>query len=189
MGISYNLRRLQFLSLQNPNLWEFYITDAPSDMKFLVTEVALPFEKLETETRNTGTKHYTGFTPIEDFTITFRETTGFTVFNYLKAWMNEIYDPIQRVFISGVDANRIGTIAFEKPVFLFHAYSKIFTFNKLKIKGIGDQSLNYTTQDSLTITATFTVDEITEADTIPLLPKIKSPFKLTPQAQALLNKL
>ena len=89
--MSVNLYYLRSLSLQNPNLWEFYILDAPTNLKFLVTDISLAFEKLETETRNTGTKHYTGFTPMGDFSVTCRETTSFDIHNYLTEWKNNIY--------------------------------------------------------------------------------------------------
>jgi len=160
--MSVNLYYLRGLSLQNPNLWEFYIIDAPTNLKFLITDITLPFEKLETETRNTGSKHYTGFTPVGDFSITFRETTDFDVQNYLTEWKNSIYDPIRKVFNVGPGKYKTAILAFEKPFFIANIYSKVFQFNKLKIKGVDDLSLNYTGQDSLTISATFTADEIVE---------------------------
>ncbi len=162
--MSLNLYTLRSIEFQNPNLWEFYIIDGPTNLKFLVTDTTLPYEKLETETRNTGSKHYTGFTPIEDFTITFRETTSFAVYDYLKSWQDSIFDPIKRVFKTGPGKYKTAILAFQKPVFIAHIYSKVFQFNKMKLKGMDDKSLNYNTQDAMTISASFTADEVVESN-------------------------
>jgi hypothetical protein len=159
--MSIDLYTLKATSYQNPNLWEFYITDGPPDMKFYVTDTTLPFEKLETETRNTGSKHYTGFVPIEGFSITFREDTSFLIHDYFTAWKNDIYDPIEKVFKTGPGKSKTAILAFQQCLTPFtKTYNKVFQFNNLKIIGIDDKSLDYTTIDAMTLTVSFVADEV-----------------------------
>jgi len=165
--MSVNLYRLKSIDYQNPNMWEFYIDDpsAPPDLKFLVTEVSLPFEKLTTETRSTGTKHYMGFEAIGDFSITFRETVNFDIYDYFNKWKNLVYDPDKRVFRSGPGKFKTGILAFqESKIFFSTAYNKVFQFNRLQIKGMEDIALNYETTDSLKVTVNFTADEVVQGD-------------------------
>lgn len=164
--MSIDLLTLQSMSLQNPNMWEFYLADigAPLFFKFLVTETTLPFERLTTESRNTGSKHYTGYMPIEEFSLTLRETTDFDVYNFFNDWKESVYDSTERVFKSGPGKYKTAILAFQEAKLpLFATYNKVFQFNRLQVKGLSDVSLNYETTDSLRVTVTFAVDEVKES--------------------------
>lgn len=174
MAISLNLRALQFIDFQNPNTWEFYITgvtagaSTPINFKFHVIDTTLPFEKLETETRNTGSKHVIGFTPVEGFSITFRENTDFDVYNYFDQWKNQVYDTVRKVFRTGPNKTRTGILAFQRQVgdFFKNAYNKVYEFRGLRFTGFEDKALDYNTQDALTLTVNFVVDEVRESSLV-----------------------
>jgi hypothetical protein len=76
---------------QFSNLWYLYFTDN-QNVQFKVVDTTLPFINFETQTINTGEKYFTGFTPIETFTVTLREDVDFSVYNYFKAWQDSFYN-------------------------------------------------------------------------------------------------
>lgn len=165
MAITNHLAVLESTGFQQSTMWDFYITDAPETFKFFVIDSTLPFKKLEHETRNTGSKHYTGFTPESEFSITFRETHKFEVYNYFQGWMDEVYDAQKKVFKTGSGKTKTGILAFSKTLLIaVETYNKVFQFNRLRILGIEDKSLDYTTVEGLTLTVNFTVDEVVESN-------------------------
>lgn len=76
---------------QFSNFWYLYFTDA-QETQFKVVDTTLPFINFATQTMNTGEKYYTGFTPIETFTVTLREDVNFSVYNYFRNWQNSFYN-------------------------------------------------------------------------------------------------
>lgn len=76
---------------QFSNLWYLYFTDN-QNTQFKVVDTTLPFINFETQTMNTGEKYYTGFTPVETFTVTLREDVNFSVYNYFKSWQDSFYN-------------------------------------------------------------------------------------------------
>lgn len=88
---------------QKNNLWDFRIQkNDESEWPFVakVKAASLPFISLTTETRNTGEKHYTGFTPIETLSITIYESTEFSTYSYFKEWMDQVFDERLGTFVS-----------------------------------------------------------------------------------------
>jgi len=155
---------LQQISFQQSSMWEFYILEGPPQLKLYITETSLPFKQLETETRSTGSKHYISVIPEGDFSITFRETTSWEVYNFLHTWFESVYDTRNKVFKTGSDKFKTGIVAFEKTTSPFTtSYNQSFQFNKLQIKGIEPISLNYSSSEPLEITASFVADEIVPA--------------------------
>ncbi len=175
MAISINneLAKIAGLELQNSNLWEVYEEKQP-EIKYRVKSISLPFLGLETITRKTGTKHYSEFTTEEDFDISLYETTDFATYNYLKKWMDEVYDPIKKVFNTGINIGiRNFILSFQhdavysrigKNIVGERIYNKSFKFERVKIKKITPFDLNYEGSDPLSITATFIADRIIEID-------------------------
>lgn len=139
---------------QLANLWEFYISKKQGEEWPLVARVistSLPFINLAFETRNTGEKAYTGFTPIESFSITFYENRDFSTYQYFKDWMNSVFDENQGTFISmesGVEKgseqdliNRTGFLTFES--FKVEGQRAIEIFVKEITKGLNDITVTY----------------------------------------------
>lgn len=73
------------------NQWDFYFDDWQA-VKFKVIDVSIPAKKFTSETHNTGEKYYTGFTPEDEFSITFREDGDLNVLKYFSEWQNEFYN-------------------------------------------------------------------------------------------------
>jgi hypothetical protein len=85
------------------NLWSFSIEkndEAEWPLFATIVSTSLPLLKLGTETRNTGEKHYIEFSPTDTFSITVRERTDFSTYNYFKEWMDSVFDQDQGVFLS-----------------------------------------------------------------------------------------
>lgn len=97
MAIDYIEQVSKRSNYQLANLWEFFIDDN-EEMKFHVTSTSIPQTKLSVEERNTGEKLYSGYEHESGFSIEIRETTDFKAYNYFKSWMDEVYDPVRRVF-------------------------------------------------------------------------------------------
>jgi len=159
-----SIRSLQNISFQNPNLWEFSIfsdLENNESLKYLVTDTTLPLKKFETETSTTGSKHYTKFVPEGEFSITFRETIRWDVYNFLKGWMDSVYNNETKTFISGNKKYKTGLLFFERTLTPFNTViNKSFTMYHMQIKGISDISVNYENSGLLPITATFEADEL-----------------------------
>lgn len=159
--------------LQLVNLWDFYFTDFPN-IKYRCQSVSTPFLTLETETRSTGTKHYTKATPEESFSATFLETTNFLTYAYFRSWMDSVYDQKERVFKSGTGKFKDAVVAlqttkettnqFERNKKYEFLYTKAWKLNRCLITSISDLDLNYTTGDNLIFTIEFTVDYVEEMD-------------------------
>jgi hypothetical protein len=162
-------QKIAGIGFRNPNLWEFYFDDDP-DLRFLVKSTTLPFYTLETEIRDVGTKHYTDFAAEEEFSITFNETKDFEVYEYLKDWLESIYDRHTKKFKKGrhyKDAilafqNFTGGALAGLIVGRELEYVKAFKFDGLLIKKIEDWELGYEGVEGTTITATFTVHRVYE---------------------------
>ena len=183
-------------ALQNSNLWELQIlpsvstpSSAPTtssainqfiDIKYRVQSVSLPFLGFETQTRKTGTKHYTNYIPEGEFSITFLENTNFDTFNFLDGWRNQIYDPIRRVFrANGSTQVKDMQLVFQKdtvvrligPLNTYYRHTtKGFHFRRTLLKTISNLDLNYTGNDPLIFTASFECDTISSviSDLIPI---------------------
>ena len=101
--MNYSQSAFEKSNYQLNNLWEFSITQHKENDWPLVTYVKdtnLSFINLTTETRNTGEKHYNGFTPVESFTMTFRENTEFDSYKYFKEWFDQVFDEVNGTFLS-----------------------------------------------------------------------------------------
>jgi hypothetical protein len=157
------------LDFQNPNMWEFqFLSSAGTEggdvdlsifETYRVVSTNIPFHKFESHTRKTGSKHYEDWTPEDDFSITFLETTDFKVLTTLNNWKEQIYDTQERVFNTG-DVRKFGLLTFNDNAF---QESLFITFYRMLFKGFNGLDLGYTAADALTITANFTCDYITIA--------------------------
>ena len=98
------------MAFQPRTLWEFYLDSKP-EVRFRVQSTTLPFITFETDTRSAGTKHYTKYVPESNFDVTFFETTDFSTYDYMKEWMDEIFDPEERVFNVGFE-EKVGLLCF-----------------------------------------------------------------------------
>lgn len=122
---------LQGYLLKHPpqldNLWEFTIesvtdNEFSNNMKFLVTDVSIPFPKLLYETAFNGEKYYTGVQFPDEFQITVKEVhnpstlavDSSAVLGWWNRWINQNYDFTSNVFIEDLkgDAHRTGTLRF-----------------------------------------------------------------------------
>lgn len=162
---------------QNPNLWEMAFVDPDSEaVHFLIQNTTLPFEKFDTETRSTGTKHIKSVEFVDEFSIEFNETENLDVINYLTDWQNLIYDSKTRTFRVGrhtKDAvffiQKYGPISDTRlagavpPTFaLAGAYetTRAYLFKNLLFKGIDNIDWAYGEEGNKKVTGQFTVDEI-----------------------------
>jgi hypothetical protein len=134
IGFSDQLYNSYRFSPQLANMWDFYLTDwEESDYeinRFKVIETSVPMLSLETESRSNGEKVYVGYAMPESFSITFREDSNFSVFNYFKEWEREVFDQSTGQFKSR-DRNsgqykspvRTGTLLFQKSSLTMQALS------------------------------------------------------------------
>lgn len=176
---------------QNPNLWEmlFYSTGRNNfdedelAMKFLIRSTDLPFEKFETETRSTGSKHISGVEFVEEFSVEFNETEDLKVITFLEKWMDQIYDKKRRAFRSGVRYNHTkealfsiqrygiisdlriaGALSPAAAIAGAYEYTKVYRFKNVLLVGIDNMSWAYGESENKTVTASFTTDEIEPVD-------------------------
>jgi hypothetical protein len=165
------MREVARLALQNANLWEMIETGNPA-IKYRIKSTTLPFLNFETQVRKTGAKYYINFVPEGDFTITFFETVQFDTYNYLKGWMEEVYDFDTRKFKKG-DHSRDFLIIFQtdqaiNPLVSYwlgqflRSNNKAFKLEKVKIKELASWDLSYEGTDPLIVTATFVADKVVE---------------------------
>lgn len=91
-------------SPQMENLWDFYIEDWDESYynisKFKVISASVPQLSLSYGSHNTGSKFYSGYEMPNTFSVTFREDTKFSVFNYFKVWERKVFDERTGQFIS-----------------------------------------------------------------------------------------
>ena len=120
------------LAFQHSSLWELLIEGA-EDMKFRISSVSLPFIAFETQTRKTGSKHYIEYKPEEDFSITFRETSDFSTYDYFKDWQDQIFDYRTRVWKTGSKGFRNFTLAFSRDYTLGVVSSIFFGERKFNL--------------------------------------------------------
>ncbi len=131
-------------SYSNPaqltNLWDFYFVDWRGEMNVMkVVNTNLPYlVTLETGKYDTlGTHFYNGFTFPESFSVTFREDTNFTVYNYFKEWLDIIFDTKEATFKSynmnsPIEKSREGFIVM---------YSYRFNEESINLKSVIDNKL------------------------------------------------
>jgi len=119
IDISSELLNSYIASPQFNNMWEFYIQDWKetdyniSSLKVIST--TLPFMQLESESHGTGHKYYTGYKMPENFSVTFREDSDFSVTNYFKEWERLIFDVYTGCFISSdAEKTRNGCFRYSK---------------------------------------------------------------------------
>lgn len=154
---------LQQIPFQHSNFWTFSFTDSDPTLSFLVTSVDLPFKKFDVDTRNTGSKHYTKYTPEGEFSVTFRETIGFTSYNFLRDWFNNVYDNVNKVFRSGAAKYKTAILSFQATNTLLATINvKSFQFNNIQILSLQDLSLNYDSGENLMFSASFVADTVEE---------------------------
>lgn len=170
-----SISKISEIDYWNPTLWEFTFDDSFSDIKFYVKEVSIPHITLEKEQRNTGYSYYTGYTPEEDFSITFIEDKDLTVYNYLKKWQYEIFDYNNRVFKRG-DHSKNGVLLIQqdrgntvegnarKISSLGRLTIKRLQFVNMMLLSIENIELNYEDGEGKNITATFECDAVQDSD-------------------------
>lgn len=96
---------------QLTNLWDFYLEDWVTGSKYSLSRfnmvgTSLPFMvSLETDSFNTGENYYSDFKYPNTFSVELREDTSFSVYDYFKYWMLEVFDPVTGNFISNRDIN------------------------------------------------------------------------------------
>lgn len=161
-----SIQEIMAVKPRNPNLWEFSFIDAPHFI-ILVKSTTLPFIKFETETRTTGAKHYTKYVSEEEFKITFHETQDFQVLRYLETWMDTVFNPIFKVFNTGVHTKQailrfinylpgVSIVPVPMP-------SRMYNFNDILIKGIDNIELDFEKTEGQTISANFIAKNVQRA--------------------------
>jgi hypothetical protein len=145
-------------------------------MLFKVTETSLPIHGLETETSRAGFKLYESRTYLQDFNVSILEDVLFSSFAYFQNWMDKIYDtekaqwkvpppPIKTgilVFYSSLSlASEIGGAKSSNLLELLPSVpSAVFTLENVKVKKIGDISLNRGGANPLILRVTLTADKL-----------------------------
>ncbi len=156
--IPLSIQALMAIKPRNPNLWEFNFIDALHHI-FYIKTISLPFIKLETETRSTGTKHYTKFVSEEEFKITFHETQDFQILHYLETWMDTVFSPFLKVFNIGVHVKQASLRFMDylpgASILPIPVPVRMYTFNDILIKGIDNKELDYEKTEGDTISANF----------------------------------
>ena len=141
------------------NLWQFYFTDFP-DLQYLTEDVNLPLHSLDVETDAVGVKHYTGFSPVESFTVTWRESAKRSVYKYLNEWMEEVFDSRRQVFNVG-NHSREAILSVHKFDDEGNEIDLVsFSYHHVMIQGISDISWAYGSGDPIKLTGTFYCDWI-----------------------------
>ena len=141
------------------NLWSFYFTDF-SDLQYLTESVSLPLHSLEIETDVVGVKHFTGFSPIESFDVTWRESAKQSVYKYLREWQEAIFDSRKQVFNVGDHS--------KEAILRVHRFDDdgneidmlSFTYHHVLIQNISDFTWEYGAGDPIKVTGTFYCDWI-----------------------------
>lgn len=173
-----SIEKIVGIDYWNPTLWEFSFDSIGSDLRYYVKNVNLPFISLDKEQRNTGYSYYTGYTPEEDFTITFIDNSNLYVLDFLRRWQDSIFDYEQRVFKQG-NHTKTGTLIIQKFIgneglangFLKKAVYetvKTYVFHNMMLVGIENIELDYEDGNAKTITATFECDAVKENSNIVL---------------------
>jgi len=85
---------------QLQSCWDFSIVDKTSfsHLKFKVQDTNIPMYKFTVERKITGELLYKALEDLDSLTITFRESSDFSTFDYFNNWYNFIYDFKQRCF-------------------------------------------------------------------------------------------
>lgn len=179
MSIIFNPVHKEYL---NPNLWEmiFYGLGDDLDIRFLVRNTSLPFQTFSTETKSTGTKHISEINFINEFSVEFNETEDLQVITYLQEWMDQIYDRNKKVFKNGKhtknavfsiqkynllsDLRIQGVLSPNTAIRGGYGYIATFKFKDVLLTGIDDINWSYGESGNKTISANFTVDEITKIE-------------------------
>lgn len=158
----------------NPTLWEFTFGDDFTDVKFYVKNISIPFITLEKEQRNTGYSYYTGYTPEDDFSITFLDNSSLDVYNYLRTWHNDIFDYKKRVFKRRGNHTKNGILLIQKDediAPMFNAKTefpgarntiKRFDFINMMLLSIDSIDLDYEDGEAKEITANFECDAVND---------------------------
>lgn len=158
------LQKLGQEDLQLNNRWSCYFQGI-SKSDFMIKSISLPFEKLLTETKKYGDKKYTGFTPVENITITFFENTKFEIYEFFKDWMDDIFDPTTRTF--RVLANervkyKYAVIKFYRTTLSSRPVTIQFKLNNLMILGLDELTLDQETGASLEWSVQLSVEEVSK---------------------------
>lgn len=98
MAIDYALNAWKHSNFVNKTIWDFYF-NGNLDIQFKVESLNIPREKFVTETHNTSQQYYTGYEPVGEFNIIFKEDTEMSVYKYFDEWKKSIYNE-NREFIS-----------------------------------------------------------------------------------------
>lgn len=141
-----------------------------SVLRLLVQSTTIPFDSLTTDTKaGDRRKYYIGYEPSGEVAMTFLETEYFLVYNYLRLWMDEIYDSRKGVWIDGANPHKDAIVTF----YATHKgnwganleeglIDQTFYLQGIKPTKIDDLNPNYTTNEGLTVSANFTVERVTD---------------------------
>ncbi|MFW6225379.1 MAG: hypothetical protein ACOC3V_00305 [bacterium] len=145
----------------NPNLWEFYFNDY-TDIRYYMESISVPFIAFTPEVRNTGTKHITGYTPENEFSITLHQDNEWKIFDYFYDWRKSIFDNKDKVF-GNVNQVKTATFAIQELNDDNELeYSKAFEFENVLLLSITDFTLDYNQTENLKLTANLVADRVYE---------------------------
>jgi hypothetical protein len=142
----------------NPNLWEFYFNDYP-DIRYYIESVSLPFLNFNSEVRNTGTKHITGYVPEGEFSLTVHQDKEYKIFDYFYNWRISIFDNKDKVF-GNVNQVKTATFAMQELIDGELEYSKAFEFENVLLLSISEWSMDYNQAENLKLTVNLVADRI-----------------------------
>lgn len=136
---------------QYNNLWDLTLEDWSNSVytinKFNVISTSLPFVvALESEARSTGENYYTDFSYPSGFSVEFRENAKFTIHDYFKRWMLQVFNPLTGNFISSsTSKTRTGTLTFYSYKMnpeVYKIFSAQYVTNKIKnLQTVASQTL------------------------------------------------
>jgi len=149
---------------QLANMWGLIFPDYPN-LDFHLVETTIPFSQLVTETRKSGKKYYSDYTPTDSVSFTFRETELFSSFNFFQKWLESIYDyekGVFKVFTSERQKYKNAIIQFSSKFAGTTGIipTKSFELIGLLPLGFSEISLSNDTGEPLQFTVNMTVEKV-----------------------------
>lgn len=167
-----NVEQYRLYNDQLSNMWQLNFLPHP-ELDFHIVDTNLPFPKLEAESRGYGEAFYSGFTPVETVSFTFRCTENFNTFDFFQDWLEDIYDynnNVFKTFSNNVELytkkykNANITFLKKKGGHLLNIPSKSFNLLGLMPLGFSEISLTNDNGEPLEFTVEMTVEQVIPVD-------------------------
>lgn len=169
--MALSTKNIQSLKIFDTNSWEMVFGDLPSYpdksndylrgketlLSKRVLSVSTPFVELTTENKNTGEKYITGYTPIQNVTVTFLEDEQLSVQSILVLLKESIFNSSKGYFINGRAGEISGSkINFIKPDGTVYRSLQI---NGMRVSSISEVTFSYN-DEPMIISASFSIKSI-----------------------------